>query len=225
MNLPIKILLALSLLSATGRANTVILDTFGPLNTYNQDAGFAVTRTPSLFEEAARFTAAGSGQLATIDLGLTWENTPGPVQVFLYGDAAGTPNIFSQTLLGSVTPTGQFGTTDDSVVTLTVPIGVSLTAGTAYWLVLKPGDDMGQSLWNESLSSPGAVNFSEDDFAWEPIPNNTDLPVLLPALRLTISGVGAAVPESGSGIGLLFGSLAAIVFLQRQWNRRSESSR
>ncbi len=218
MNLPIKIILALSVLSATARANTVILDTFGPLDTYNQSAGFAVTRTPSLFEEAARFMAAGSGQLATIDLGLTWENTPGPVQVFLYGDAVGTPNILSQTLLGSVTPTGQFDTTNDSVVTLTVPTGVSLTAGTAYWLVLKPGDDMGQSIWNESFSSPGAVDFTRDDFAWQPIPNNTDFPVLLPAFRLTISGVGAAVPETGSALELLFASFSVIVLLQ-QWKR------
>jgi len=143
MSLRINIIVALAILSATAQANTIILDTFGPSNTYNQSAGFAVTKVPSLFQEAARFTAGASGQLATIDLGLTWETTPGSVLVFLYGDAGGTPNILDQTLLGSVTPTGEFDTTNDSIVTLTVPTGVSLTGGTGYWLVLKPGDDVG----------------------------------------------------------------------------------
>ncbi len=72
---------------------------------------------------------------------------------------------------------------------------------------------------NESFSSPGAVDFTRDDFAWQPIPNNTDFPVLLPAFRLRISGVGAAVPESGSALELLFASLSVLVFLQ-QWKRR-----
>ena len=64
MSLRINIIVALAILSATAQANTIILDTFGPSNTYNQSAGFAVTKVPSLFQEAARFTAGASGQLA-----------------------------------------------------------------------------------------------------------------------------------------------------------------
>jgi len=46
-----------------------------------------------------------SGNLALVDLGLTFDaGHQGPVNVYLYGDAGGSPDNANQTLLGSGTP-------------------------------------------------------------------------------------------------------------------------
>ena len=65
--------------------------------------------------------------------------TQGAANVFLYHDASGLPDNANQTFLGSVTPTAVFGTTNNTVVSLTVTGSVPVTMGNVYWLVLKPG--------------------------------------------------------------------------------------
>lgn len=204
----------------TAHANTIAFDTFGPMNSYNSSSGYAVSQNPT-FLEAARFTPTASGNITLIELGITWSvTTPDrlpplllPVQVFLYADAVGTPDVLSQTLLGTATPTMQFDTTGNSVIGFMPDSAVAILSGTPYWLVLKPdgpSDASGQTNWNESLGSAGPIWFSEGNDVWEPIPQATNLP----AFRLTVGGVGAGVPDGGSTV-LLFGSsLAALVIIR-----------
>jgi hypothetical protein len=176
------------LLAASADAQ-IIFDTFGPGDTYNQSAGFAVAGPASsannTFESAAQFVAAVSGAIQQIDFGLTMSGG-GPVNVFLYGDAAGAPDNLTQILLGSVTPTEAFGSTNHSIVSL-IPAGeVDVIQGTTYWLVLKPGNDTVRDTWNRSLGSSGVQDVSLDDMSW--IQANTTLA----AFEIT------AVPEPGT---------------------------
>jgi hypothetical protein len=115
-------------------------------------------------------------------LGLT-KNTPdsgGPASVFLYGDAAGSPDIATQTLLGTVAPTEVFGTTNKSLVSLPATGRVLVVKGRDYWVVLKPAAQAVDGTWNRSLPEvKGSNAWSEDDVTWE-TSNDT-----LPAFRIT----------------------------------------
>jgi hypothetical protein len=108
-----------------------------------------------------------SGYLATVHLGLTNYSSlnpkeGGPVSVFLCRDAWGSPSA-TQTYLGTVTPTEQSGTTNNSVVRLVVAGKVPVSQGLDYWLVLKPAAAPMADLWNNALPvRPGLVANSQD---------------------------------------------------------------
>jgi hypothetical protein len=80
------------------------------------------------------------------------------VNVFLYGDAAGSPDNANQTFLGSTSPSAIFdGITNNSVVSFSVAGTIPVTAGSIYYLVVKPSslgtDDawMRQRSWARAL--------------------------------------------------------------------------
>ncbi len=196
------------------RANTIVFDTLGPGDTYEQLSGYVIIRTSppgAVFNDfAAQFTAMTSVNLAThlkIDLGLTFQSltTPGQMNVFLYGDAAGSPDDAMQTLLGTVTPTEAFGTTNNSLLSLVVS-GVPLVQGTNYWLVLKP--DVGHTRWNASLPAvTGSIaQRRNNDVTWFTFNDRQ-----LPAFRISALGV----PDSGGTLLIMLGSVAALLVLQR----------
>ena len=135
-----KILLVFTaaVLALAARANTIVFSDFGPGGIYSQNFSAGGPASSPFEEIAAQFTAGASGNLATIDLGLTYV-TQGAANVYLYHDASGLPDNANQTFLGSVTPTAVFGTTNNTVVSLAVVETVPVTMGNLYWLVLKPG--------------------------------------------------------------------------------------
>ena len=181
-------------------ADSVVFDTFGPGHTYNQISGPTIGG-PSNVEIAALFVAGVSGNLATVELGLTFTTSPIPLNVFLYGDIAISPDNANQTLLGSVTPTAQFLSNNSSLVTLTIGATVPLIMGTRYWLVLKPmGPSPFTDVWNLS-GNQGLYDTSFDDSHWLPLDEGNS-----PAFRLT-AREGNAVPESGNTFGLLLMAL------------------
>src|SRR2546423_943814 len=107
----------MALCPANARANTIVFDDLGPGDTYFSSQGYLVNgaSTSGLIETAAQFTAGASGFLATVDLGLTkFAGLGGPVSVFLYGNASGSPDNANQTFLGSGSPTADFPTTNNS---------------------------------------------------------------------------------------------------------------
>lgn len=194
-------------LAVTAGANTIVFDTFGAGNIYDQGNGYAVGFIG--FSEAAQFTALASGNLATVDLGLTYDN-PGPVDVFLYGDAAGSPDNANQMFLGSGTPTAQFGSTNNSVVSLNVGGIVPVTMGSIYWLVLKPTNPNEFDVWNFSTTTVGQRDFSTDGTTW----NSGGNTGMLPAFRLT-TAMANGVPDSGSAFVMMLGSVAALFAFRR----------
>lgn len=211
---------AIALLLVTARANSIVFDTFGPGDTYSQLAGYDVGAFfLTSVETAAQFTAGTSGNLATVDLGLTYGRSPGEfVNVYLYGDASGSPDNANQIFLGSGTPTALFGTTTNSVVSFAVAGTVPVTMGSTYWLVLKP-DPANPVLEEWNASSPavlGVIAGSTDDSTWGGAFS------VLPAFRLTASSV-SSVPDSGSTLLLMLGALVPLLFFQRTLIRRQAS--
>jgi len=209
------VLLANVLTAQHVTGNTIVFNTLGPGNTYDPQGGFDVHATSvddsPLMEPAAQFVPTASGALATVDLGLTYVS-PGPalLDVFLYNDAGGIPDNSSQLSLGSVTPTAVFGA-NDSIVTLNVQSSILVTAGSAYWLALKPvtpnDRNDGFDRWNGSLPPvPGTVVVSSDDIHWDYLTS----PVL-PAFRLTVNDQIPAVPETGRTVSLLLIGLSALI--------------
>ena len=191
------------------QANAIVFNTLGPGDTYVSNSSVVVGNVGglgTLLEEAAQFTAMASGNLATVDLGLTGTNT-GAVNVFLYADSAGSPNNAIQTFLGSGTPTAAFGTTNNSLVSFTVAGTVPVVMGTDYWLVLKPANvNVSVAVnWMQSLATAGSIKASLDDSTWldngEPI---------LPAFRITAQG--AAVPDGSSSTSALLAIAIAVMF-------------
>ena len=215
-----KILLVLSIgiLALTARGNSVVFNTLGPGGTYDLVGSSAVKGSATGLQEfAAQFTALATGNLATVDLGLTYfdPSTQGPVDVYLYGDAGGSPDNLSQILLGSGTPTAQVFTTNNSLVSFAVAGTVPVTIGTTYWLVLKPGSATVRDQWATSDPGvPGTFAFSHDDSSWTTVTTTG-----LYAFRLT-----ASVPDSGSTLLLMFGSCLGLFCLQQFFLRRRAQS-
>jgi hypothetical protein len=145
-------------------------DPSGPYPPYNEQG-------------AAKFTARSSGNLATVYLGLHKAFDGGDASVFLCSDAAGSPNIATQTLLGTVAPTEEVAIENNkSLVSLRVTGRVPVVKGLDYWLVVKPAALVVHDGWNLSLP---AVNGSrgwrrESYVTWHT--HNDDV---LPAFRIT----------------------------------------
>src|SRR5262249_24760942 len=127
------------------RGQSVVVDTFHG-DPYEFTFAYDTGNFAQAAEIAAPFIAQVSGNLATVDLGLTFYDFPyiEPASAYLYGnspDANGTPKPqnATQTFLGSVTPPVQFQTTVTATVSISVAGTVRVTAGTTYWLVFKAG--------------------------------------------------------------------------------------
>jgi hypothetical protein len=213
-----KILLILgsALLALTARSNTIVFSDLGAGNTYNDLIGYDVNAAAGAAEEvAAQFTAGTSGNLATVDLGLNYASSSqaGPVNVYLYADASGLPDNASQTFLGSGTPTTLSGTTNNTLVSFSVAGTIPVTIGTTYWLVLKPASSSMFDIWNFSLATTGLVANSLNDSTWNAGTTT------LPAFRITAAGAATGVPDSGSTILLMLGSVAALLVLRQIFPR------
>ncbi len=204
--------LLLSFLVAAGAAfgNSIVYDDFGPGNTYQQSGGPDVGG-PFNYEVAAGFVAGVSGNLATVELGVSFRNVPAALNVFLYSDVGGAPDNANQILLGSVIPSAQFGSSNNSIVSFTVAGSVSVTMGTSYWLVLKPAAaGTSADVWNYSFS-PGNLDTSTDDSTWNPLFESNER-----AFRLTAY---SAVPDGGSTVLLLAIALASLCVIERVCGR------
>jgi hypothetical protein len=196
-------LLALCAAGMAARGDSIVFDTLGPANTYEQFGAWTIHDAYNgLAEHAAQFTAATGGFLTTVDLAVTASQGL-PVNAFLYGDLAGAPDNANQTFLGSVTPTAQYGTTNNTVLSISIVGSVPVVQGTSYWLILKPATFGTYEAWNFSTSAVGQEDFSMDDVNWAP--NST----ILPAFRL--SAAGSPVPDAGSSVRLIAISIVALV--------------
>jgi hypothetical protein len=210
-----KLLLVVSsaALALTVRGNAIVFDTLGPGGNYNSNSAYGLYANPvsgTTVSEAVRFTAGTSGMLATVDLGLTiWApNPPGPMNVWLLGDASGSPDNANQTFLGLAgTPTDSFNHTffsSNSLVSFTVAGNVPVTMGSNYWLALIPATANESIFWQ--IPSPETLGLVAVSFTHEFFGATTNS---LPAFRIT------AVPDSGRTVFLLLGSVVALFLAQR----------
>ena len=207
-----KFLLVLGIigLAVTARCNSILYSDLGPGGTYDQINAYPFFKaTLSSLDLAAQFTPSASGNIGRVDVGLTYD-IQGPVNVYLFGDASGSPDNANQTLLGSGTPSAAYGTTNNSFVSFSVPGSIPVTIGTNYWLVVKCTTAITEESWH--WSSPqvvGPAAFSADNFPW--VVGTTQI---LPAFRLSTAAVSA--PDSGNTLLLLLGSIVALFGAKRR---------
>jgi hypothetical protein len=219
----IVLIFSSALLALSVRGTTIVFDDLGtPPLVYDPNNAYLVDTFP--LENAAQFVAGASGNLATVDLGLTYRDSgmPGAVNVYLYGDASGSPDNTNQIFLGSGTPTTQFGSFPaTSLVSFAVAGTIPVTMGTTYWLVLKSANNAAVDTWNFSFPPVlGRDDFSTDDSTWMPSTVVTPFTgTVLPAFRITAQGAG--VPDSGSTIMLMLGSTAGLLVLRRPFRSQS----
>ena len=208
-----KLLLALSsaVFALAAQGSTIAYSNLGPGDTYNQLHGDGIFNNGQLNQGwAMQFTAGATGNIATVDLGLTFgeSDNPAPVNVFLYGNLPGvpadSPDNAMQTFLGMATPTARFTTTNNSIVTLNVAGIVPLTSGTKYWLGLLPTSADVQ-VWNQADPEVDSlVAFTNDGGA-------TWFPSISPlsAFRITVNAAG--VPDSGGTIVLMLCGIGMLI--------------
>jgi hypothetical protein len=197
----------------------IVFNTLSRDDTYNQTLGTQLNASPSLnfFNSlAAQFTAMASGDLSRVDLGLTARDNlsfAGPVDVFLFGDAGGSPDNANQTLLGSGTPTAVFTTTNSSLVSVSVAGNVPVTMGSTYWLVLETSRVTGKEIrdfWNNSEPAvTGSIAASDSP----PVDWIVRTPRNLPAFRIITGAV--PTPDSGWTLLLMLISIPVLLVLQR----------
>jgi Na+-transporting NADH:ubiquinone oxidoreductase subunit NqrB len=185
--------------------------------TYDQTLFFQLIATGNTFGRiAAQFTAMASGDLSRVDLGLTRRDPlggvpAGPVNVFLFGDANGSPDSANQTPLGlSGTPTVLSGTTNSSLLMVSVAGNVPVTMGSTYWLVLEvTGTSPIRDNWmfSEPAVTGSVAGSSNQQPAWIVRTGLT-----LPAFRIITGAV--PTPDSGWTLLLMLGSVAALLVVQ-----------
>lgn len=143
----------------TVAANTVAaFSTLGDPAHYDATTGAAVRgATATTFTiyagHANQFTAAYSGLLSSIDLGITFPfyaaNRQVDVRLALdVNDFLPPPTALTT---GTVTAAGSFETGQNSALTVFTPASeVSIVAGQKYWLILLPHDTKTDIVWNQN---------------------------------------------------------------------------
>lgn len=207
----------------SARADAFFSD-LGTSASYDQSLGFAVAGAHAYnglnsLTQAGLFTSAITGSVTQIDLGVTYE---GPT-AYSFDASIWTENASNQpgTELGSWTDliaTGVFGTSSNSLVTISNISGVGLTAGDSYFLMLAPASPNGASfnVWNFAEGDDGLTLYSFDGGAtWSS--EGTGEP--LGAVEILGTPVTAA-PESGSTVLFLGVDLAALAGLEAVLRRK-----
>jgi hypothetical protein len=166
---------------------------------------------------AMSWVSSQTGVVSSLTLGITFKSPGnGAVNLFLAENPvdAGAFDVFtSQLLLGQVTATDQFGSTDTNLTTLSAPAPLSVTAGNTYYLILQPADDNTSVTWHANLTgATSTYYFSLDD------------------LNFTLAGdfdsdalqVNVVVPEASTWtMGMFAGSLLAVMTVRRVRTKRA----
>ncbi len=147
--------------------NTLFSNLGASNNSYNRADGYRVsganTQGNASFSSASQFQPINSGEVSQIDLGVSYVSGLNSFNVALYTDNNGLPG----TALGqwnNLSSSANYGTCC-GMVSVTGITGVSLTAGTNYWLVVGPTDQRSTTweMWNvNTVRLKGGVLYSND---------------------------------------------------------------
>jgi hypothetical protein len=148
--------------------NTLFSDLGSPRNVYNRADGWRVSgansQTGMSFTTASQFQPANSGTVSQIDVAVTYVSGVNSFNVALYSDNGGLPGtVLSQ--WNSLSSSTNFGGCC-GMVTISGITGISLTAGTDYWLVIEPAspDSTTWETWNlNTVRLSGGVLYSNDN--------------------------------------------------------------
>jgi len=196
-------------LSGQAQANSIVFSTFGPSDSFDTTASWAVHAGDRSHSVAAQFTAGSTGNLVRIDLGMRFSSSfgAGIFNAYLYNDIGGAPDAINPIFLSS----GSFFGTFDALVSLPISGNVPITQGSTYWLALQPGSADAWVFWDFSLPLLlGPIDISSDDGAsWFSAGTSEEIP----AFRLIAAMPG--VPESSSSAAIFAGSFVILVSLRR----------
>jgi hypothetical protein len=205
-------------LSSTGRADTVLFNTFGePGDTYaNTSSGVWGSGTGAYTAFAMAFTPSASATLQSIRIAVSvYPGDAGDMlDAILTADASGAPGATPLETF-TITPPAYNGTNSGQIVTADSVAHPSLDAGTTYWLVLQPHEPSSvTSYWaNSSPGVPGTNAYRHDpNGSWT---NGTSSFGDLDAFE--ILGTPTAAPEPASLTLLTAGALGLVGY---GWRRR-----
>lgn len=198
-----------SMLSAPALATT-IFSSLDAGNTYDGGTGWTITGTSAQVSAqtvASGFVSSGNFSLEQIDVGLSSILGTNSAVVSLWTESGGLPG--SQLGSWSVSNQPSFGSSNNTLTTISGISGINLLSGGAYFLVVAPGAGNTWDAWNQTGTS-GSVLFSTDSGAtWSP---STDR---LGAFDIIGSSSNGAVPEPMT-LALLGAGLAGTAAMRRR---------
>jgi hypothetical protein len=149
----VLIIAALAVLATSAFADTAY-SSFGAGDSYDSTIGYTVGFPGTEQRVAMQFESLTSGVLDSVELAL-WSVTPGNINILLFEDNGDT--IGNQLVgWGDTLSTTGIKTYDN------VFSGVQLTAGTKYWLEVRPTDTTGWSAWFNNDQSIQGNTFIAD---------------------------------------------------------------
>ncbi len=166
---------------------------------YNCCSGWTVGGINSpvgLVRNGEQFTSLVSGNVNQIDVGLGWVLGTDAATISLWTSVNDLPGTELGSWAVSNMPT--FGSTTNILTTVTGITGVSITAGTQYFLVIEAADDAWEA-WNENTQGDVGLLIQDSGSGWNQFYGSN-----LGAFDVL---TGTATPEPGSltllGAGLL----------------------
>jgi hypothetical protein len=189
----------------------VAFDNFGPGNTFSGD-GWSLRGplAPTPFTTACRFMAGASGEITSVTVAI--EHFSGGPNFYMFEVRADGVNQPGPSVGMVGWAAGPMGATIIPVQFQASP-GVSLVAGTAYWLYIRgSGDSMGT--WRESLT-PGGIRATSlnGGMTWDT--SVVDPPGGIGAMRIEVQAGACYANCDGSTAAPVLNVLDFTCFLQR----------